>query len=357
MTTENQITTDGRTREARPSSPNPPAKRPSRMGAVSTGRLKEPLRVLVYGPEGVGKTTLAVTAPNSILVDADGGSGKLVTKRYTWSDEPDGHVPRHYEDILAACQDFAENDWPYSTIVFDTADKIERLMMSFICRRESGKKSQLNKDGRPVENIEAFGYGKGWSLVLDEWIALCRRFDWIRLHRRKNVVIVGHVGLQTIRNPSGDDYDRFMPRIYKTAAAFLKEWSDIVAYYTFDDVAMKDEGDARARGISTGKRLIHLERTAAFDAKTRIPMPDEIEVDEIDPWGPFARAIVAGQSMSVDDIKRAIYTEVHRVGDPELPAKVDTAVRPLGEGDIEALSRYLNALRRRRAWSPPEVTT
>jgi hypothetical protein len=43
---------------------------------VSTGRQKDPIRELVYGPPGVGKTTFAGDSPQPIFLGEDGARGR-----------------------------------------------------------------------------------------------------------------------------------------------------------------------------------------------------------------------------------------------------------------------------------------
>ena len=102
--------------------------------------------------------------------------------------------------------------------------------------------------------------------------------------------------------------------------------------------------------IGTGRRLLRTRRSAAFDAKTRIPLPDEIEVSETDPWLPIAEAISDGQNMKPEDLIRSIHVETRRIGDPDTVAKVAEALKK--KPDTATLYRYLNSLRERPAAEP-----
>ena len=57
---------------------------PSRIGQVRRGKLALPPRVLVYGPEGVGKSSVAADA-NALFADIEGGSGELDVARYPFN--------------------------------------------------------------------------------------------------------------------------------------------------------------------------------------------------------------------------------------------------------------------------------
>src|SRR5688572_27062951 len=91
--------------------------RTSRIGNVKRGVMKEPLRALIYGPPGVGKTTLAAHAPAPIWLDVEGGSGELDVARYEFRDEADGTIPRSFTEVLSAVDDLIVAPHNYQTIV------------------------------------------------------------------------------------------------------------------------------------------------------------------------------------------------------------------------------------------------
>lgn len=328
-----------------------PAARPSRLGAVKRGTMSHPLRYLLYGPEGIGKSTLAKHAPNPIFLDCENGTAQLDLARYPFHDDQLGHVPRSLSDIYAATEDLRTGEHDYKTIVIDTADALEALLWRHVCDRESGKKSALNKNGKAFTSIQDFGFGKGFDVALDEWRALCHSLDRLRIQRSMGVVLLGHSLIRTYKNPIGEDFDRFQLRVHDKSAGFLREWSDVVGYCAFEDGASRLDGDDsrdRARGYTTGRRLIHLERTAAWDAKSRVPMPSEVEISTDNPWAPFAAALEQGRNTTADEIVALIEAELSRIGDEETTTKVRAAVQG-ANADRSTLSRYLNTLKAREA--------
>jgi DNA polymerase III delta prime subunit len=315
----------------------------SRLAKVVKGRMKMPLRCLFYGTEGVGKSTLAAHAPDPIWLDIDDGTSLLDIARYPFRDEPGGHVPLTYAEIIAATDDLLRNDHAYQSVIIDTADRLEALLHRFICQRDS-------KPNKEIKNLENYGYGKGPDIALDEWRALCARLDRLRMHRRMNIIILGHAQIRNFKNPEGDDYDRYLPRIDLKAGGFLKEWCDVTGFCTFEEGGAKLKDTDRAKGFSTGRRIVKLARTAAFDAKSRYAVPAEVVLEEANPWAPFAKAIEDAVSLDLPALAKSIATEVERIGDAELATKVqehtDKAVKA---GDSDALHRFLIDLKRRPA--------
>jgi len=324
------------------------ASKPSRLDKVVTGRLKDPPRVMIYGPEGCGKTTIAACAPRTIFLDIEGGSGQLPARRYSFRDGPGGYIPRTFAEVLDAIEDILYGKHDYLTFAMDTVDRLEALIRAHVCAKFSGKvHPQMNKGGKVINHIEEFGFGKGFDLQLDEFRLLCSKLDEIRLSRGMTIILTSHAQVRPFKNPIGEDFDRYSLRVHEKSAGFLKEWAEVTAFYHFEMSAMSMDGESKAKGASTGKRLLHTDWQAGWDAKARIPMPPEIVVEERDPWGPLARAIAAGQDMTPVDIEREIRSECARLDSAELTSKVVAAIADVK--DTATLSRYLNNLRARKA--------
>lgn len=330
--------------------PQQPPKPASRLGAVKKERLRLPLRYMFYGAEGTGKSTLASAAPDPIWIDADDGSARLNVARYQFRDEPAGHVPRTYAEILSAIHDLTVSPHSFKTLVLDTADRIESMLWQYIIERES-EPSARSKDGA-LTSIESFGYGKGYVMAVDEWRNLCVRLDRIRTTRGMSIVLIAHSIVKAYKNPTGPDYDRYQPALHDKAAGFLKGWCDLTGFVRHEDDAAKEPGNrnGRPKGFSTGRRLLMLSHSAAFDAKSRIALPEEVEISIEDPWAPLAAAVEAGYENESATLESQIAAEVKRIGDPATAEKVAAAVAS-AKGDATALGRFLASLKGRQAVS------
>jgi len=319
----------------------------SKLGNVRRGRLGGPLRYLFYGVEGVGKSTLAADAPAPIYLDLEDGTGLLDCARYPFRDGPGGHVAASYRDVVSAVEDLLVNGHEFKTLVIDTIDRLEPLLWAHVCQRDS---ERWNKT---ITSIEGYGYGRGYQVALDEWRVLCQKLDELRTRRGMSIVFVGHAQVKTFHNPEGDDYDRYSLRIHEKAAGFLREWCDVLGFCCFEGGAGKLDGDGdreRVKGFSTGRRLIRLERTAAYDAKSRIPLPGAVELMSQAPWSPIAEAAAIvqelGTNITAEDLEKRIDAELARLGDEELAAKV-ADVRARAAGDVRLLARALIRLQGR----------
>lgn len=330
----------------RPAPSTAPAPRPvgakSRLGAVKRGQLRSALRYLFYGPEGVGKSSLLANVPGILLFDIEGGSDNIDVPRYMFRDEPGGHVPRTFEDVTNGIEDMLANpEHGFLAAGFDTADALEALIHAHVCKVHGH------------ESIEAFGFGKGYNVALDEGRRFVALLDKLRA-KGVSVVFSAHSFVKTFKNPEGEDYDRYQLRMHEKLAGLLKDQCDVVGFVNFEGGGSKLKGDkgasARARGWATGRRIVHLAREAAWDAKSRLALPAEIELTADNPWAPFAAAASGARDATPESLRAEIAAELERIGAEEFSVAgkptTATAVRAFVAGaDASAITRILVGLK------------
>ena len=319
----------------------------SRLGSVKRGQLRSALRYMFYGPEGVGKSSLLADVKDILLADIEGGSDNIDVPRYMFRDEEGGHVPRSYAEVTSMIEDMIANpSHGFGALGIDTADALEALIHKHVCEVH-GKGS-----------IEEFGFGKGYQVALDEMRRFLALLDRLRA-QGVEIVIVGHSIVKTFKNPEGEDYDRYQLRVHDKLGGLLKEWSDVVGFIRFDGGAAKLKGDMaqtkRARGWASGKRIVHLTRDAAWDAKSRLSMPAEIDLDIAHPWAPFAAAQSGARDATVETLRSGITAELDRIlGSGQQGIFMTAAGRNTNRAEVlsmvesadaSTLNRILNGLR------------
>jgi hypothetical protein len=298
---------------------------PPRMtiASIRSGRIDAPIRTLLHGVEGVGKTTFGANAPTPIFLGAEDGTGHLNVTRFP---QPDKWI--HVREAIAT---LTNEPHGFETLVIDTLDWAEPLLWAYICERD-GKK-----------NVEDYGYGKGYVAALDEWRVMIADLERLRAAKRMQIVMLAHSWIKPFKNPEGDDFDRYEMKINPKAAGLLKEWSDVVLFANYETFAHKDDRTKRVRGVSTGARVAYTTRSAAYDAKNRYDLPEQLPLD----WTEYTAALKAGQVATPEALVAEITRKAAELGgDTEQKA---LALMAQHSGDASALAKINNRLNARLA--------
>lgn len=312
----------------------------SRLKQATRGKLKEAPRILIFGSEGVGKSTFAAASPSPIWLDIEGGSGRLDVTRYPFHDGESGHMPTCYQDVINAVQDLTVNEHAHQTVVIDTVDRLESLIWKQVLSEDTKHKPK---------SIEEYGggYGKGYVAAVDKWREFCALLEEGRKKRNLTWLLLSHAQVKAFKNPVMESYDRYTMRMNDKAAGFLREWSDIVGFACFEETTSNLFADERTRGVSTGRRLLKLERSAAHDAKSRYPMPAQVEMSLEDPWAPFAKALSEAQDMTSDQLCAEIMKEAERIGGDVTMERAKQNTEKY-KTDVPTLQRVLEKMREKQ---------
>lgn len=334
----------------------PPEKKPkpksaSRLGSVSKGKQVGANRLCFYGPEAVGKTTLAAHAPNPIFIDIEDGSKELDVARYVF--EGGDAVPSSFDQVMEALRDILMNEHDYETLVIDSIDRLQSLIWKHCIDRDTGKASMLNQKAKKLVSIESYGFGKGYVVANDELRKLLSALDVIRKRRNMHIIFVGHVLVKLFKDPASEDYDRYQIRAHESFGGQIKEWVDVLGFCSFQGGGGSAFEGGKSKGWASGDRIIQFERGAAFDAKSRIPLPPEVVMGLDDPWAPFARAIKLGQSKDPKEVLALIKAELKRIEDDELTSTVNKMCKTYAK-DAQTLARFLIKLQGKKAATPED---
>lgn len=290
---------------------------PRGLKSIVKGRLDKPIRVLMFAPEGIGKSTFASNAPAPIFVGAEDGTAQLDVHRFP--------QPSRWEDVFSDIGELTTERHDYRTVVIDTLDWLEPLCWEFVCR-QGGKRG-----------IEDFGFGKGYVAALEEWRRLLAVLDALRASRGMSVILLAHSKVATFKNPEGDDYDRYTLKLHDKASGVIKEWADAVLFAQYETFTHEKSG--RVRGIDSGARVIHTQHKAAYDAKNRFDLPETIPLS----WEEFAAGVRAHVPASVDKLREQ-YAELL----PRMPDDVrKKAEETYAKADAAMLAKLVDRMRGR----------
>lgn len=239
---------------------------------IQRGPPAEPLRLLLHGVAGIGKTTFAASIPRVLFLSAEDGGGDLDFDRIQIDSWP---------MLLSVVADLARDPHDYETVALDTIDKIERLLWAHLV--------SLQKGANTIEDVGG-GFGKGYTAAVTEHEKLSVALDLLRTKRRMNVVVIAHTVVKTFKDPEGPDYDRYMLAMNDKAAKLWTGWADCVLFANHDVRVVTRQGakpgeKGKARDEVPERRLYTTPR-AAFDAKNRYSLPEDLPLA----WADFAAA-------------------------------------------------------------------
>jgi AAA domain len=307
-----------------------------KLANVVRGRIQKPIRLLVYGVDGIGKSTFAAGAPAPIFVGVEDGTATLDVPRFP--------EPHSWLEGLAAIDELEVGDHDFRTVVIDTLDWLEPMCWSQVVG--VGKRT---RDGVLIETIEDIPYGKGYASALDEWRILLSRLDRLRAVRGMNTILLAHAWIRTFRNPDGEDFDRYELKLHTKAASLIREWCDAVLFATHEQYTHAKTKRDKAKGVSTGARILHTQRRAAFDAKNRHNLPETIALD----YEALEEAIAAGVPEPPEVLKERIEGMLEGAS-ADLATRVRRAVTA-ADGNAATLARIVNKLAAQTTTTQPQT--
>ena len=223
---------------------------------INSGKQTRAIKTVIYGTEGVGKSTLAAQFPSPLFIDVEGGTDQMDVRRI--------ERPATWADLVDVVNEVAKNPGICETLILDTADYAETMCIKHILKK-------CHKTG-----IEDFGYGKGYTFVGEEWLKLMEAFDAVK-DAGMNVTVIAHARQRKIELPDQTgSFDHWEMKLSKQVAPVLKEWADLLLFLNYKTyVVTTDNNSRKAQG---GKRVMYTSHNPVWDAKNRNGLPEEMDL-------------------------------------------------------------------------------
>ena len=242
------------------------------LDSITTGRQPQPPRLMVYGAEGVGKSSFAASAPKPVFIQTEDGLSEIDTAKFP--------LCATYADVVEQLKAVRDGEHDFQTLCIDSLDWLERLIWDRVCQ-DYGVKSIEKADG---------GYGKGYTHALTYWREIVKLLNEIRAKRQMAVILVAHAKVERFEDPEHPAYDRYQPRLHKAANSLVCEWADAVLFATRRMRIDSTTGKAAPVGADGGERVIRTNGSPAFNAKNRYSLPTEMALS----WTAFMDGMKAG---------------------------------------------------------------
>ena len=226
---------------------------------LTSGKIDTAIKTVIYGPEGIGKSTLAAQFPRPVFIDTEGSTVHMDVRRTP--------RPQSWTELLEQVYWLADRPAELGTLVLDTADWAEALCAETVCAR-------AQKSG-----IEEFGYGKGYTYLAEEFGRLLTALDLAK-DRGVNIVITAHAKMRKFEQPDEmGAYDRWEMKLSKTCAPLIKEWADMVLFACYKTYVINVDGQGAQKGKNKamgGERILRTTHNPCWDAKNRFALPEEM---------------------------------------------------------------------------------
>ena len=292
---------------------------------ITRGKQAKAQRVIIYGTEGIGKSTLASQFPNPLFIDTEGSTSNMDVARMD--------KPTSWTMLMNQIAFVKANPTVCDTLIVDTIDWAEALAIESVCSLH-GKKG-----------VEDFGYGNGYTYVREEFGRFLNKLQEI-VDLGIHVVLTAHAQIRKFEQPDEmGAYDRYELKLGKKTssqtAPLVKEWGDIVLFCNYKTIVMKNESNKnKAQG---GQRVMYTTHTPSWDAKNRFGLPEELPMEyqaiahifnkqskqvvpQTQPVQPVAEPVATPVAPVVEEVPQDPFIELSTL---ELPEILPQALRDL----------------------------
>ena len=231
---------------------------------INSGKVPKAQKVVLYGVEGIGKSTFASQFPNPLFIDTEDSTLHMNVQRF---DKPTSWT------MLLQQVEFVKQNKPCQTLVIDTIDWAEE-----ICKRHlmaQGKWTDSSND-----------YGAKYIALSKEFGNLLNKLSDV-IDQGIHVVVTAHAWLRKKEEPDEmGAYDRYELKLEKKTAPLVKEWADMVLFANYKTIVITDS-KTNSKKATGGQRMMFTTHRPAWDAKNRMGLADELPFD----YGQIAQII------------------------------------------------------------------
>ena len=228
-----------------------------------------PVRMNIQGTDGIGKSTFGAGSIDPIFIQAEDGLSFINAPRFPQADT--------WAEMLEQIKSLVTEEHQYKTVVLDTTDAAAKLGEAYVCEQNGWSSAADPKAG----------YGAFYVAEENAWVHLLSGLNVLHTQKGMNVILLSHVASKAYKDPELEPYDRWEMRCNKKVNSLIKDWVDFNLFANYETQLIKD--GQKARGVSYGNRGLYTRFAAAYDAKSRLELPNKLEFS----WSHFMEAYTA----------------------------------------------------------------
>jgi len=245
------------------------------MGIVK-GVLKTPVKLCCYGKPGLGKSSFAGLAPQSLILDLEHGVDRIdcvKTHHITRWDELYNRDESAVGILNQLCRTGEYDGYAPKTLVFDTTTALEKLLDPVATKmfNESNQKK--------YQNLSQIPYGQG-AQQLAAMMALVMDLADVLKSKGISTIFVGHETMERVQSCEGDDFDQYtLQSMNKKVREVIIDRVDAVFYCQMEgNIVSKDKGFGVSKKVNfqTGQRIMRCNSGTGYVAKNRFNLGDTV---------------------------------------------------------------------------------
>jgi hypothetical protein len=220
-----------------------------------TGRTACPLKGIIYGDNGVGKTTTLAKAQNPIIADMEGNCGHIEVAKERITDLAVFH---EFLDFL-----FVVN---YSSCIIDSLDSLQILLSEKINRSHTEKELSYGKDAAI------------WARHIKE---ITDKLERLHSIKRMNILFTAQRKVKTDNNPMTEQYDRYDVKINEQMRTGFCNWVQFICLLMKDTVLDdKQTGFGKKKAKNIERTVLYTHGNPTYYGKNVFNLPERILMED-----------------------------------------------------------------------------
>lgn len=229
---------------------------------LSKGKQNAAVKAVIYGSEGIGKSTLASHCPNPLFIDIENGTKQLDVTRV------DEKIDS-WKKLMEILDEIEKDPGICRSLVIDTVDAAEILCTKMVLEK-------YKKGG-----IEDFGFSKGYTYLAEEMELFLEKLSYLNETFGINIVLLAHSMMRKFEEPDKSGaYDRWELKLQRRTAPLVKAWCDVLLFCNYKTfIVSESQGMSKSNKIHGGERVIYTTHHPAWDAKNRFGLAEELPLE------------------------------------------------------------------------------